>query len=157
MTIRSYYDSNIGVAMEIPAEWDAGSTPDFALVLMAPEEQGFKANLNFTISLFNPPTQERLLGFIEDTRQDREDSYPGFSVLREERMIQDQCPGYIETYHWELEDTNLPIFQLFALIMAGTDALYTLHGTALRSLEQMYEPLFRQMIASIRFIRDENS
>jgi hypothetical protein len=157
MDVRSYYDASVGVAMEIPAEWDAGSTPDFALILVAPEEQGFHANLSFTVSPFNPPTQERLRDLIEDTRQDREENYPKFSVLREERMILDQCPGYIETYHWEMEDTKVPFFQLYALVLAGQDALYTLHGTSLRALEQVYEPLFRQMIASIRFIRDEQS
>jgi hypothetical protein len=157
MAVRSYYDANVGVAMEIPAEWDAGSTPDFALILVAPEEQGFNANLSFTISPFDPPTQDRLRDLIQDTRQDREENYPKFSVVREERMIQDKCPGYIETYHWELEETNTPLFQLYALILAGQDALYTLHGTSLRSLEDSYEPLFRQIIASIRFIRDEQS
>lgn len=154
MDVRSYYDASVGVAMEIPAEWNAGSTPDFALILVAPEEQGFHANLSFTVSPFNPPTQERLRDLIEDTRQDREANYPGFTVLREERVIQDKCPGYIETYHWEMEETGVPLFQLYAVIMAGEDALYTLHGTALRSLERAYEPLFRQIIGSIRFIRD---
>lgn len=155
MDVRKYHDTEVGVALEIPAEWNAGSTPDFALVLFAPEEQGFQANLTFTLSPFHPPTHERLWGLIQDTRQDRMDAYQGFTLIQEERMIQDQCPGYIETYYCEMDDTHLPLFQLFAIILAGEDALYTLHGTALRSTQAVYEPLFRQMIQSIRFLRNQ--
>ncbi|GEM_PF-3122421 len=156
MTVRSYYDSEVGMSLELPAEWDAASTFDFALVLSAPEEQGSRAGLCFNISPFNPPTQERLLAFIEDTRQERMEVYGGFALLSEERIIQDRCPGYIETYRWQAEDTNVPIFQLFAAILLGQDALYTVHGTALLSLQATYEPLFRQIIASLQFIRAES-
>jgi hypothetical protein len=154
MTVRSYHDTEVHLALELPAEWEAGSTPDFALFLTAPEEQGFQANFSFTISPFDPPTHERLLEFIRDTRLERAEIFQGFALVNEERMIQDQCPGYIETYHWTM-DNGVPIFQVFALILLGPDALYTMHGTCLRALEHTYEPQFRQIIKSIRFLRAE--
>lgn len=152
MSDKSYYDDDIGVSLQMPTNWEAGATDQFPLILMAPPENGFRANLSFSIKDLNPPTPEHLQQTIDAARASRQDSYDGFELVSEQRVMIDNFPGHIERYHWTMDHTGQAMTQLFALILTGPDALYGMHGTCLRDAEDTYVPAFESIIQSMRFI-----
>lgn len=155
MMKKSYYDKDVGVSLEMPAEWDAAASEHFALILLAPSKQRFRPNLSFVVKSLKPPTPEHLQQMIDKARKDREASYQGFALVSEERLMQDNYPGHLEVYHWEMDETGTPLTQIFVLILTGPDALYSLHATCLREQETTYLPIFREIIASLRFTPSE--
>jgi len=152
MANKSYFDPDIAVSLEMPADWEAAATEHFPLLLMAPSEQAFRANLSFSVETLDPPTPANLQLMIDQTRADRRQTFEGFQLVSEQRMMQDNFPAHIEYYHWNMDGSHIPMTQLFALILTAPDALYGLHGTCLQSTEDTYLPIFTAIIRSLRFI-----
>ena len=152
MPNKSYYDADVGLSLEMPTDWDAAASDQFPLLLIAPPEQDFRANLSFSIQELIPPTPEHFRLIIKETRADRRRDFVDFELFSDQHILQDNFPGHIEQYHWKMDETHVHMTQLFSLILTGPDALYGLHGTCLQSTEDHYLPIFIAIIRSIRFI-----
>ncbi len=152
MPNKSYYDPDIALSLEMPTDWDAAATDQFPLLLIAPPEQDFRANLSFSVQEFDPSTPEHLQWVIDQTRADRSRTFVDFQLISEQRIMQDNFPGHLEHYHWTMDDSGLPMTQLFALILTAPNALYGLHATCLQATENRYVPIFMNIIHSLRFI-----
>lgn len=151
--MKAYFDQEMGLSLQMPSDWDAAETNQFPLVLLAPPEDGFRANMGFGVSPMNPPTPEHLQHIITRTRHDRQQDYDHFEFINEARFMHRGFPGHIERYRWTLDNTGAALQQVFALILTGPDALYNIHGTTLEQHADKYVPLFEQIVYSIRFPR----
>lgn len=154
MPTKSYYDPDLSVSLEMPMDWEAAANDPFPLILMAPPEGDFRANLSFSVQVLEPPTPEHLQQLIDQTRAERRQSFAGFEPVSEERLMQDNFPAHLEVYHWTMDGSGVPMTQVFALILTAPEALYSLHATCLRGLESHYLPVFRGIIQSLRFIQE---
>jgi hypothetical protein len=152
MPNKSYYDPDIAISLEMPLDWDAAASDQFPLLLLAPPQDNFRANMSFSVQELDQPTPEHFKAVIRQTHADRRRTFTDFQLVSEKRILQDNFPGHIEHYHWTMDDTHIPMTQLFALILIGPDALYGIHATCLRDTEQTYLPIFNAIIHSLRFI-----
>ncbi len=151
--MKAYFDQELGLSLQMPVDWEAAETNEFPLVLLAPPEDGFRANVGFGISALHPTTPEHLQQVITRTRQDRQRDYENFEFINEARFMQTGYPGHIERYSWTLETNGAALEQVFALILTTPDTMYNIHGTTLRQYTAQYLPIFEHIIFSIRFPR----
>lgn len=155
MKFKSYYDEDLGISLEMPVKWGIIEHDVIPLVVMAPMEKKFQANMTFIIKELELATPEAMQIVVESARNDRIESYDNFELVHEERLIIDNSPAHIETYHWTMDNTGIPLTQLFALIFIGNDVLYSIHATCLRKLEETYLPRFEHVVKSLRFVHAE--
>ncbi len=148
---QSYFNDDLNIQLELPEGWTTSKNEQFPLILFAPAENDFRANMTVSMRELKPPTQAHFEDLIHKTRVDHEKDYAGFSLIEEEKWMQDEFPAYQEVYHWNSDDNNIPLTQIFALMMTGPDALYSIHCTTLRSLEATYLPQFKAIIKSFEF------
>ncbi len=148
---KYYISEEANIGLQLPDGWTVSHNENFPLIVLAPKEDSFRANMTFSIRELKPPTQENFEQKIATARADREQDYKGFDLLSEEKWMQEDFPAYSEVYHWNADQDNTPLTQIFALIMTGPDALYSVHGTTLRSLEASYIPHFKAILKSLTF------
>lgn len=151
--MKAYFDQELRLSLQMPATWDAAETIEFPLVLLAPPEKGFRANVGFGISALHPTTPDHLQQVIARTRHDRARDYEQFEFIREMRFMLAGFPGHLEHYRWTLETNGVGLEQIFALILTGPEGLYNIHGTTLQEHAAQYLPIFEHIIFSIRFRR----
>jgi hypothetical protein len=151
--MKAYFDQALRLSLQMPIAWDAAETSEFPLVLLAPPEDGFRANVGFGVSSLHPTTPEHLQQVINRTRHDRAQDYEQFKFINEARFTQTGYPGHIERYRWTLETNGAVLEQVFALILTSPDGLYNIHGTTLHIHAAQYLPIFEHIIFSIRFPR----
>jgi hypothetical protein len=149
--MANYYDQDLRLALHVPPNWDIASTDEFTLILLAPEVDGFRANMSFLVNPFDPATPEHLEQVIAETRQDRLATYQDFDLRYEDRLLVNDAPTHVEYYHWRMDETDLPLGQMFALLVTFQRELYSLHATTLREHETLYEPIFREILLSLQF------
>lgn len=155
MKFKSYYDEDLGVSLEMPVKWAIIEHDVIPLVIMAPVEKKFQANMTFVVKELEIATPEAMQIVIESARNDRMESYDNFELVHEERLIIDNSPAHMEYYHWTMDNTGTPLTQLFALIFIGNDMLFSIHATFLRKLEDTYLPPFEHIVKSLRFSNAE--
>jgi hypothetical protein len=148
---QSYFSDDVNIQLEMPKSWTTAKNEQIPLIIFAPQENDFRANMTVTMRELKPSTQEHFEDLIRKTRVDHEADYKGFTLIEEAKWMQDDFPAYQEVYHWNSDEDNIPLTQIFALIMTGPDALYSIHCTTLRSLEATYLPPFKAIIKSFEF------
>jgi hypothetical protein len=150
--MQSYFDHELRISLEMPESWTTTSTEVFALVLLAPEQDGYRANLGFSRNELAVPDPERLEEIIAETKEDQKVEYTAFQQTEEKRFWQDGLPAYWQCYEWQPEENDLHFSQIFSLIVAGPDLVYDIHGATLKHLEDRHIPIFRHILHSIRYI-----
>jgi hypothetical protein len=148
---KSYFNEDVNIQMELPEGWTTSKNEQFPLILFAPQENNFRANMTFSIRELKPPTQEHFEDLIGKTRVEHEQDYKDFALIEEEKWMQDEFPAYQEVYHWTSDEGDIALTQIFALMMTGPDALYSIHCTTLRSVESTYLSQFKSIIKSFEF------
>lgn len=155
MKVKSYYDEDLGLSLEMPKKWMIVENEHIPLVIAAPPEKKFQANMTFVMRDIEIATPEAMQVVVDSARSDRMESYDNFELVQEERLIIDNSPAHLEHYHWTMDNTGLPLTQLFALIFIGNDMLFSIHATCLRKLEEKYLPRFEHVVKSLRFTNAE--
>jgi hypothetical protein len=150
--VRSYFDPELRLSIELPADWDIGSTDEFPLVVLAPLERGFRANAGFSDRALDPPTKEGFIAAIEQLKSEQADDFERYEVVGERRSVQDGCPAYMVRCRWDLEQGPTRVVQIAALYAVGSVRLVEVHCTALAELESVYLPMFQRLLDSLRFI-----
>ena len=148
---QSYFNDDINIQLNMPDDWTTAKNEQFPLILFAPQENDYRANMTVSVRELKPPTQEHFEELIKKTRIEHEQDYKGFDLIEEDKWMQDEFPAYQEVYHWNSDEEDIPLTQIFALIMTGTDALYSIHCTTLQSLEATHLPQFKAIIKSLEF------
>ena len=154
--MKTYFDPDVRVSLEMPEDWEVMASADFPLLLLAAEEQGFRANVGFAIVPLDEPTPERLDQIIADAKSERERDFKRFELLGERRQEQAGYPGYLMRSYWELDEAPVTVAQISAIFVTAPTQMHQVHCTALKDLEQVYLPTFRHILGSLRFIPPED-
>ncbi len=150
--VRSYFDPDLMVSLELPDDWETGATDDFPLVLLAPADHGFRANVGFSQRALDPPTKDGFVAAIEQLKSEQERDFAGYELVGERRHVQDNCPAYLVRCRWDLDEGSTRVAQIAALYAAGPERIVEVHATALAELESEYLPVFQQVLDSLRFV-----
>jgi hypothetical protein len=140
-------DLDVGLSVEVPPGWDVAEGGGYALVLVAPELDGFRANVGFDVGPLEPPTPEGFRAAVEGSVEQRRAELDAFDLVAQRPLEQDGRPGVVQRSRWRL-DTGHELAQVTALFTDGTQ-LWQVHGTCLASREQEDEATFRRVLASI--------
>lgn len=154
-SMASYFDPQFRISLELPADWAAGHTDDFPLILLAPVTMDYATNLGFSQSDQAIDSPADLDAIIAGVKAEQAAEYERFHQLKEERFWQDGRPAYLQTYRWQPDDAQHPFVQLFGLIVVAPGYLLELNGATLEPLSDDYLPILHQMVRSIRFIPEE--
>lgn len=146
-------DAGVVVALDVPDGWDVAASETFPLLLVAPEADGFRANLGVSVEQFEPPTPEHLDARIEATKRQCADQLDGFAVVGERRRPQDGWPGWLMRSTWLLDDGR-PVTQMIGMWVTGPRRLHEVHATTLRADEEANLPVLRAVVDSMRFPPD---
>ena len=141
-----FADHDVGLEMSVPHGWTAAATDEFPLVLLAPEEDGFRANVGVLVGELVPPSPEGLQARIEATKATRLAELPRFQVVAERAGPQAGQPGWQLRATWEHGERELT--QITQLFVAEPERLYEVTATCLRPLESVYLPVFREILDS---------
>jgi len=150
--LRSHFDPDLMVSIELPDDWDIGSTDEFPLLLLAPIDQGFRANVGFSQRALDPPTEEGFLAAIDQLKTEQARDFDGYELVGERRHVQDGWPAYLVRCRWDLEEGPTRVAQVAALYAVGPTRIVEVHSTALVALETSYLPVFQQILDSMRFV-----
>jgi hypothetical protein len=148
-----FADHDVGLEMSIPHGWTAAATEDFPLVLLAPEDHGFRANVGVRPGVLDPPTPETFEELVQRTKAVRQDQLPEFVVVAERVGPQAGCPGWQLRATWE--DGGLQLTQITQIFVAEPARLFEVTATCLKTVEQEYLPFFRQILDSWVILPDD--
>lgn len=143
---KRFADHDVGLEMSLPLGWAAAATDEFPLVLLAPEEQGFRANVGVQVGVVDPPTAEAFQARTEATKAARRAELPGFEVVAERVGPQVGHPGWQLRATWDAD--GLELTQITQLFVVEPARLYEVTATCLQGTEKTYLPLFRQILDS---------
>ncbi len=154
--VRSYFDADLMLSIDLPVDWEVGTTDGFPLVVLAPEQHGFRANAGFSERRIEPPGKDGFLAAIEQLKAEQATDFAGYELVGERRSVQDGCPAYMLRCRWDLEEPPVRVAQVAALFAVSTGRLVEVHCTALAELEPQYVAGFRALLDSLRFIPTTN-
>ncbi len=147
----SHYDRDLRISLVLPEHWEVGSTPDFPLFLVAPQQQGFRSNLGFSRSEM-PPDPDVVTRMVEAARREQAAEYPGFNELSARELEIDSCPTFLQIYAWRPDGAAQPFRQWFGLVRTPRHGLIELNGATLESLASSAGPAVEGILRSVRFV-----
>jgi hypothetical protein len=150
--MSSYFNQELQLSLEAPSNWVAGSTGEFQLMLMAPPEKEYRANLGFNVRALDPASQAELDKIIRESQKKQADTLADYRLNRDATFMLDNRPTYMRFYEWKDPGLGLHFSQLQALVLVSEDTVYTIDGSSLKELEDKYLPILEHMVSSIRFI-----
>jgi hypothetical protein len=148
----SLHDETLGVSLEAPVGWARATSDVFPLQLLAPAEDGFRANGNFSHEQFEPPTPEGLATFVTRTKQAQLTDYEGFEELGVEEIVVDNRPGSLQHYAWTPVAMGRTLQQLLVVLVVEPGLLLEIDAATLADRADVYLPIFRRLVTSIRFL-----
>lgn len=150
--VRSYFDPELRVSIELPAGWDVASSDDFPLLLLAPLDHGFRANVGFYERSLEPATVAGFVATIEQMKAEHERDFDAYEMVGERRAVQDGRPAHLVRCRWDHDDPAVRLSQVSALYAEREDRLVVVYCTALAEREGEYLPQFQRILDSLRFI-----
>lgn len=144
--------TNIGLSIEAPEGWQAGGTADFQVLLAAPAEQDYNANLGINQIQSRNATVEMLENELNNIDQQQAQQYQSYKQTALKKETVDGAPARLQFYEWLHPESGLFFSQLRALILRDPDTLYVVSGSSLKQLEKQYIPLMEHLISSIKFL-----
>lgn len=152
--VDRFADHDVGLEMSVPHGWAAAATDDFPLVLLAPQEHGFRASIGVRTGVLDPPTPEAFEGLIQRIKAARRTELPEFRVGAERVGPQAGHPGWQLRATWD--DGGRPLTQITQLFVAEPARLYEVTATCLQAEEKAYLPLFRLVLESWAVLPDDD-
>ena len=128
-----------------PARWERVSDQLMEVVFLAPDDEGFQANLGVTID--GVQDDVTIEAVAEVAKASQMENYPEYSITREEMIEIGDLPALTREYEWRDTDYDLAITQRQVFIQSG-NTMYSLTSTALTQNHGKYEPVFDEMIQS---------
>ncbi len=141
-----FADPDVGLEVPVPRGWVAAATDDFPLLILAPEDDGFRANVGVLVGVLVPSTPEAFESRVAATKAERAARLPGFHVVAERTGPQAGNPGWQLRATWDMDGRTLT--QVTQVFVAPPARLYEVTATCLQQAEQAYLPVFRSMLDS---------
>lgn len=149
-----FADYDVGLEMSVPIGWTAAAAADFPLVLLAPDDHGFRANIGIRTGALDPPTPEAFQDLTRRTKAARQAELTGFTVVAERVGPQAGYPGWQLRATWD--DGGQKVTQITQLFVVEPARLVEVTATCLEESERSYLPLFRQVLESWAALDDED-
>lgn len=140
------YDGH-GFTMSAPSEWRRTSNQQFQVLFVAPEREGFSANLGISLTPLSPEATVDQVAAAAKKFQSQE--YPAYSVLTEGPVSIGGLPAFRRHYQWTNKQRNVEVQQLQAWLKSGTN-LYTITATSKAVLFDQSGPSFQRMLSSFK-------
>ena len=138
----SYFHKEFSISLLKPEDWKIESKDIFPLILFAPKESGFSANIGFIKSQLHPPSSEHLRKKIAEIKQNQKLQYANFAQIYEKEIWLDSYPAYFQQFEWTSKKYNKNLSHIFGLIMTGEDALFEVNASSLKELSKNYNTIF---------------
>jgi hypothetical protein len=149
--VQTHHDQGLGVAIGVPDDWEVDSSEEFPLLLLAPVDHDFRANVGVSRTELDPPTPEHLAEVVERVREERAREKRVVHLEGERPIVQDGASGWMLRSRWELEDAPVEVIQISGLFLTPAGLLFQLHCTTLSEAAETYLPVFRDVLDSLRF------
>ena len=150
--MHSYFDQSLKISLEAPEGWDIIRSDEHPLGLFAPEEDNYRAHLNFKVDKLVPPTVEKFDELVHDAYYTDQLGLNQYKLIESYKLEIDERPAFAARFDWLLEQVDIPLSQIDVMALATADSFYLMHGISLRQLGEKYIPIFEHVIGSIRFI-----
>jgi hypothetical protein len=149
--VQTHHDEDLGVAIAVPDGWEVTSSDEFHLLLLAPVDHDFRANIGVSRSELDPPTPEHLAEVVDRVREERAREQRTVHLEGERPVVQDGASGWMLRSRWEVEDAPVEVIQISGMFLTPAGALFQLHCTTLSEAADTYLPVFRDVLDSLRF------
>ncbi len=152
----SYFSKALSASVRMPADWDTVTSEDFPLALLAPEKNGFRANVGFNLYKLSGDDEQKFEKAIRSSKQVLIDEYKEYKLIEEQQVWIDGFPAYHQEYTWKDDEMDLYYYQTLTLIYVMPNRLYEVTGTSLLTNKENYLDKIIKIVDSFRFIRDED-
>lgn len=149
--MASFTDTVLGLHMDVPVGWEAQRTEQFTLILFAPAQDGYRANLGVNEGRLDPPTPDNLKKLIVDSEAEQQSTYNQYRTLSRRDVTIDGHTAHIRHYEWSDTGTGLTFSQLQAFILVEPH-LYVIDGSSLKQHADSFIPQLEQIVTSIRVL-----
>lgn len=139
-------DRDVGLEVSVPRGWVVGASAAFPLVLLAPEEEGFRANVGVCVGELVPATARGFAAHCAALKQARARELPGFCVVAERVGTQVGWPGWQLRARFEHEGRVLT--QVSQLFVVAPTRCYEITATCLAGRDTLDLPVLRQILSS---------
>lgn len=148
-----FISTELELSLDIPQDWKPGQTQTFQLVLLAPEEGNYQANIGFNYKTLEPPTLPALYNLYQETSRQQAQKYQKYRQTRLEEISIEGNKGYLRTFEWETTDGAHYFSQIQAgiLIAADQPTILSISASSLKQFEAKYIPLLENAIRSLKF------
>ncbi len=146
-----HHHAGLGIAVAFPEGWQAVSTLDFPLLVLAPETDGYRSTLGFSRSQA-PATPEVVQRVLAASRAEQEADYPGFVEQGLRQRTVGGHPAWVQTYVWQPPSVPQPFWQWFGLVMTPSHGLVEFNGATLQSLAEPLEEAMFEVLDSVQFV-----
>ncbi|MEM7797618.1 MAG: hypothetical protein AAF633_00385 [Chloroflexota bacterium] len=149
----NYFDKKLSISLSVPETWRVGENEAFDLFFIAPEDEGYRTNLGFSILKGEGELNaEIFMGIIERTRANQAQEYPQFKEMISRKTNIDGRPTWLQQYQWVDSDSQSHFAQILGLIAANPQTIIEINGATLKEMEGEYLPILIEMVESIRLI-----
>lgn len=149
----SFYHKELNVSIKVPTSWEIGNNEDFQLILIAPVDDGYRANIGLNIYEFTGGDRAQFEKAILTSKENLETEYRNYKMLQEDQIWIDGLPAYHQRYEWTTEQ-DAHFVQTLTLIFVP-DRLYEMNGTSKAGLGEKYLDLLEEIITSLRIVVKE--
>ena len=146
-----HHDEGLEVALEVPEGWEVTSSEEFPLLLLAPVEQEFRANVGVNRSPLDPPTVEHLADVVEEVRAKRAAEGRTVVLEGERPLVQDGAAGWLLRSRWLPDEPPVEVVQIAGMFLTDAGQLYQVHCTTLAATAEVHLPAFKAVLDSLRF------
>lgn len=150
----------MGISFEIPEDWKIKENPDFPLILFAPEEKDYQANINFRLHRQAVPNPEVLEALARQAHHQLS-QLAHFEEKQKQKFFLSNLPAYLLSFSWKMDETSFAQFsQLYILTATGPHAVLEINAVTLYDLAPKHFPVFKSFLQSMAIVpgfEQENS
>lgn len=144
-------EPSLGLALQAPATWSRGEHPAFSLLLLAPPERGYRANVGFSAKAIDPPTEDRFRSVVDATLEVHARTYEGHEELGRGFVEVGGRAGVAVHYRWRPAGLGRLLDSLLVAVPTGPDRFVEIDASAEAVGEDPLAPA-RAIVATVRFV-----
>jgi len=149
-----YFDKDLQLTIKIPQGWHPAVNEAFKLIIFAPLQDNYQANLGLNLNQLEPATLPSLKELFEQAQQQQK-RHKYYQLTRFEPLQIDGCDGFLQGYDWLDESSQLHFSQLqVAVLLNPPDpSILSISGSSLMLYKTEYLDVLEKMINSIQLIQ----
>lgn len=152
-TPNKVHSDELKITVEVPDGWQTTSNEDFQLLVLAPSEADYRANIGFDLTKLESNKLAEITQMLEQSRQEQEANYAEFEQTGLKEINLNGHRGYLRYYNWFYEESNLHFSQIQAFVFVAPNVPIVLgaSGSCLQQYAQKYLPILEDIIVSVKF------